>query len=134
MLLRYFLAWFGMLLLAMINGGVRDAVYAPIVGALPAHQLATAMLLILFIVCIRTVMLYWPIASARRAWIIGGMWSILTLAFEFGIGRFVLGRPWSALLHDFDLLAGRVWVFIPLWVFLAPVILMRMKERRHLVS
>jgi TM2 domain-containing membrane protein YozV len=77
-------------------------------------------------------MLYWPIASARRAWIIGGMWSILTLAF--GIGRFVLGRPWSTLLHDFDLLAGRVWVFIPLWVFLAPVILMRMKERRHLVS
>lgn len=80
-------------------------------------------------------MLRWQITSGRQAWLIGGMWSLLTLAFEFGFGHFVFGEPWEKLFHEYNLLAGRVWVFIPVWTLVAPYILfrlMRLKPGRSL--
>ena len=47
MVLKYFLAWFGMMVLAILNGGLRDLAYKPHVGALPAHQLSTVILIVL---------------------------------------------------------------------------------------
>jgi len=47
MILKYFLAWFGMMVFAIINGGLRDFVYKSHVGDLPAHQISTVMLIVL---------------------------------------------------------------------------------------
>ncbi len=47
MLFKYFFAWFGMMVLAIINGGVRDFVYRQRVGGLPAHQISTVVLIVL---------------------------------------------------------------------------------------
>jgi hypothetical protein len=48
MVLKYFFAWFGMMVLAIINGGLRDFVYKSHVGDLSAHQISTVMLIVLF--------------------------------------------------------------------------------------
>jgi hypothetical protein len=29
--------------------------------------------------------------------------------FEFLVGHYVMGHPWSRLLHDYNILAGRLW-------------------------
>ena len=34
------------------------------------------------------------------------------MLFELGFGHWVAGHPWSRLLADYDLLAGRIWVLV----------------------
>lgn len=128
MLLKYFLAWFGMMILAILNGGLRDVLYKPRVGDLAAHQISTVILLVLFAAYFRVLASVWPIESSKRAWIIGFMWLCMTLAFEIGLGRALLGYPWSRVLHDYNILAGRVWVLIPLWTLIGPYVFFRLKK------
>jgi len=56
----------------------------------------------------------------------------LTVAFEFLFGHFVMGNPWEALLHDYNLVAGRVWVLVLTWIAVAPIIFHRIQRRRSL--
>jgi hypothetical protein len=128
MLIRYFLAWFGMMILAILNGGLRDVLYKPRVGDLAAHQISTAILLVLIAAYFRILSSIWPIESSKRAWIIGFMWLCMTLVFEIGLVKVLLGYPWSRVLHDYNILAGRVWVLIPLWTLIGPYVFFRLKK------
>jgi hypothetical protein len=50
----------------------------------------------------------------------GLLWLGMTVAFAFLFGHYVVKRPWSDLLHDDNLFAGRVWVVVLVWVTMAP--------------
>jgi hypothetical protein len=128
MLLKYFLAWFGMMILAVLNGGLRDSLYKPHIGEIAAHQISTIILLIVFAVYFWLLASIWPIESAVQAWMIGIMWLVMTIAFEIALGRFVAGNPWSRVVHDYNVLAGRVWVVIPLWTLIGPYVFFRLKQ------
>ena len=121
-MLKYFLLWFPMLLLAILNGAARDLGYKKLVGELTAHQLSTLSLLLLFAVYIGIVMRHFPPPTPTYTWSIGLLWLVLTLGFEFGFGLY-RGNSWSKLLADYNLLQGRVWVLIPIWVAIAPYVL-----------
>jgi hypothetical protein len=82
MILKYFFAWFGMMVLAIINGGFRDLAYKSHVGDLPAHQISTVVLIVLLAGYFRFLTAAWPIRSASQAWIIGGIWSLMTEVSE----------------------------------------------------
>jgi hypothetical protein len=56
-------------------------------------------------------------------------WLVLTVIFEFLFGHFVMGHPWSSLFHDYNLLAGRVWVLVLIWIAAAPSIFYRIQRR-----
>jgi len=45
-------------------------------------------------------------------WLIGIIWLVLTLAFEFGVGHFVMKKSWNTLLEDYNILKGRTWVLV----------------------
>lgn len=126
---NYILAWFGMMVLAIINGAIRDFTYKLHVGALAAHQISTLALLLIFAAFFWFLIRRWPIASGRQAWIIGSVWLVMTLLFEFGIGRYA-GSSWSELFRAYDLFSGQVWLLIPLWVFVGPYVFYRLIQRR----
>lgn len=127
MLLKYGIAWFGMMILAIINGTIRELLYKQYTGELLAHQIATAVLLVLFTIYFWILGSYWPIESQAQAWTIGIIWVVMTLVFEFGVGR-LSGNSWNKLFHEYNLLAGRVWLFAPLWIFFAPYVLFRIRH------
>jgi len=118
-----------MMVLAIINGGLRDLVYKSHVGALPAHQISTVVLVLLFAGYFRLLTRIWPIKSASQAWVIGGIWFLMTEAFEFGMGRYVSGASWSELFSAYNVFAGQVWIFIPLWVLAGPYMFYRISTR-----
>jgi len=122
---RYFLLWIPMLLLAVANGALRELWLRRSLSELRAHQVSTLTLLLLFAVYIGAAVRFWPPASPGQAFTIGLVWLGLTLAFEFLFGHYASGRPWSALLRDYDLLAGRLWILIPLWILIAPSLFFR---------
>lgn len=118
-MLTYLLLWFPMMLIAVLNGTVRDLVYKKYTGELTAHQLSTASLLVLLGIYIRWTMQQYPPATAATALQIGCGWMLLTLLFEFGLGR-IRGRSWQVVLADYQIQKGRIWVLIPAWVLVAP--------------
>lgn len=133
MILKYVLAWFGMMLLAIINGGIRDFLYKPYLGDLAAHQISTVVLMVLFAGYFWFLTAIWPIRSSSQAWIIGGIWFLMTEVFEFGVGRLIEKDSWSTLFHAYNVFAGQVWILIPLWVLIGPYVFFRFvqRTRRH---
>lgn len=122
MIIRAVLVWIGLLVVAILNGGFREAVLAPRLGRSVAHAVSTVMLS-LFIVALGWMTTPWvgP-RSLQDAWMIGSAWVALTLAFEFLGGHFIFGKPWQSLLADYNLLAGRIWVMVLIVTLMTPVI------------
>jgi hypothetical protein len=117
---KYLLLWLPMVLIAIVNGVVRQAWYGRHLSELRAHQLSSLIALVLFGFYIRLSLRFFPPAGAAQTWAIGVLWLALTVAFEFGFGHFVAGHSWSRLCQDYNLLAGRLWVLILLWLLVAP--------------
>ncbi|MBI5005510.1 MAG: hypothetical protein HZB95_00135 [Nitrosomonadales bacterium] len=128
---RYLAAWFVLLVVAMINGGLRDLTYGRHVSELLAHQLSCLSGILLFAVVIRQYVRIWPPVSAREAWHIGLFWMALTVAFEFLFFHYVGGHSWAVLLANYDMSAGRLWPLILLWVAVAPYLFYRDASRRR---
>ena len=123
MLLRAVLIWFAILLLASVNGAVRDLVLAPRLGDPLAPAISTVVLCgLILAVTWRSIGWIGP-RSRRDALIVGILWASLTLAFEFLAGHYLFGKPWATLLEDYDLGRGRIWVFALVTTFAAPLLL-----------
>lgn len=51
---------------------------------------------------------------------IGVLWLVATVTFEFLAGHVVFRNPWPKLLADYDVRQGRVWVVVLVATALAP--------------
>jgi hypothetical protein len=128
MLLRAIAVWFGLVVLASLNGAFRESVMVPRLGD-PSAQTVSSILLCGLILLVTWFTLDWirP-QSIRDALLVGSLWVALTLAFEFLVGHYVQHRPWAMLLADYDVRRGRIGMIIVLIVtFVAPVSLGRVR-------
>lgn len=73
----------------------------------------------------------WRIRTGIQALAIGCIWLMLTPSFEFLFGHYVMGHPWSRLLYDYDLFAGRVWFLVLVITALLPYTMFKICESRH---
>jgi len=126
-ILIYIFAWFGMVVLTIANGIIRERFYGQFMPDLSAHQLSTLIAIILFGVYIFIITGVFQIQSGKQAVTIGGMWLIMTVIFEFGFGHFVVGHSWTRLSMDYDILHGRVWILVLVWTFIAPYVFYRLR-------
>ena len=125
----YALSWIGMVAIAILNGAIREKAYGPFMGELPAHQVSTFIIILLFGAYIWVLTGTYPIESPTQALIIGVMWLVMTVIFEFVFGHFVMGHPWSGLLQDYNLFKGRVWSLVLIWASVAPYLFYRIRSR-----
>jgi hypothetical protein len=122
MLLRYTLAWVPMVMLAILNGLVRELTYGKRMTELRAHQVATVTGLVVFGAYIFALTRIWRMESFGQALSIGIIWLVLTVSFEFLFGRFVAGHTWEKLLLDYNIFAGRLWLLFLVWITVAPCV------------
>lgn len=127
-MLKYFLLWFLMLVLASAIGFAREAWLKKHFPDLQAHQLSTVLLAVLFTLFTWFVVHTWPPASGLQALQVGLLWLLLTLLFEFGFGHYVSGKPWAILLAEYNLPAGRIWALIPVLILVLPYLFYRLTE------
>src|SRR5687767_7055664 len=88
-------AWLGMLVLAVLNGALREALLTPALGDTLGRQLSTLLLLALFACWFWFLHRRWPLTNAQQAWTVGVLWLAMTLALETFMGRVLGGRAWS---------------------------------------
>ena len=120
MMMRAFAVWLLIVLVAVTNGGIREALISPRTGDTAGHAISTVML------CAAILLLGWVTigwmrpATRREVWRIGALWVMLTLAFEFLAGHYVFGTPWRQLLADYNVFRGRIWVLVLITTAIAP--------------
>jgi hypothetical protein len=120
MLLRALAVWLGILVLASLNGALRDLVMAPRLGDPLARAIST-LLLSGLVLLVTWVTLPWIGPRSRgQAIAIGTTWLVCTLAFEFLAGHYLFRKPWAELLEDYDLRRGRIWIAVLVVTFAAP--------------
>ena len=125
MITRYLLFWLILAVVAIANGTLRQATYGRHLSDLAAHQLSTLTGILLTGAVVWVLHRFWPIGSAKEAWVIGACWLMMTVIFEFGFGHFVAGHSWSLLLADYNLFAGRVWSLFLVWITVVPYVTWR---------
>ena len=122
MIARALLVWCLLLILAVLNGGVRDTWLSPVLGDTAGRAISSVLLALLIILATWLTIRWIGPATAGEAMTVGALWVVLTLAFEFGAGHYGFGKSWTELLADYDLLRGRIWILVLLTTFVAPLL------------
>lgn len=119
---KYLIAWFGIVVLGLANATIRQVAYARYVSEPAGHQVSTLTFAILVGLYAWALSGFLKLSSEGEAIGVGLTWMVLTVAFEFALGRYVVGDSWRTLLYDYNVLDGRVWGLFVLWVGLAPYV------------
>ena len=101
---KYSIAWLGGIPIAILNAFARNLIYGPYMSELTAHQVSTVTGVALILGYYWLLNNRWPIESMRQAQTIGVICILVTVAFEFLFGHYVMGNPWNRLLHDYNLI------------------------------
>ncbi|HYW77168.1 MAG TPA: hypothetical protein VFA48_11180 [Gammaproteobacteria bacterium] len=124
----YAACWPGMVLLAILNGTLREKLYGPHVPELLAHQVSTVVLIALLGIYLWILTVFFRIETVRQALLIGGLWLALTVIFEFLFGHWVMGHSWETLFGDYNLARGRIWLLVLIWTAISPYLFYRMRS------
>jgi hypothetical protein len=116
---KHFLLWLPMIVIAFANATLRQLVFIKYFNELRAHQLSTITLVILCAIYIGFVFPFFSVQNSKQSILIGFVWVVLTVLFEFSLGRAV-NRSWESLLQDYNISAGRIWLLFLLCLFLLP--------------
>ncbi|GAA4277303.1 hypothetical protein [Aquimarina mytili] len=125
-MLRYILAWFPMIFIAIVNGLFREKILRIRLNELHAHQVSTVTMIMLFGIYVWMLFKIWFPISSNQSIMIGLIWLILTIIFEFLFGHYIAGYSWDRLLQDYNILQGRIWVLVLIWITMLPYIIYRL--------
>jgi hypothetical protein len=125
---RGLLVWMGLMLAETLLGLLRELFLAPVLGDLPARQLAIPVSC-LVIGLIAWLTSGWMGARTPAAQVsIGAMWVFLTLGFEGLLGR-ASGLGWDRLLADYDPARGGFMIFGLAFLLFAPFLAAKLRRR-----
>ena len=129
--LRSIVVWCLFVLLAIMNGALRNAVLTPRLGEFGGHITSTILLCIAILIVTWLTIAWMRPAKSTDALLIGGGWVLMTVGVEFLVGHYVFGTSWARLLADYDLVGGRVWLLVLATSAFAPL---SMARARNLLS
>jgi hypothetical protein len=113
--------WFLFMVLAIINAIIREAMYTSFLDELRAHQLSTFTLMTIFFIGTLLILRFSGLnLTTQEAILMGTIWVIMTICFEFLAGHYAFGNSWNHLIADYNILKGRIWMFIPITTFVSP--------------
>jgi hypothetical protein len=124
-------AWLGLPLLGIANGAIRERTLRARMGDDVAHQVSTGTLVAGIAAYAWGLERRWPLERAADAASVGGVWTAMTVTFEFVFGHFVAKESWRDLARDYDLRRGRLWVFVPITTALVPAAVRALRARRR---
>ncbi len=119
--------WFAILVIAIANGTLREALLVPFFGKVPGYILSGVILSILIIVVSYLTLPWFGISSLSFYVTIGCCWLLLTLIFEFSFGHLIQGKPWSELLEAYLFKDGNIWPVVLLVTAMAPYLCAKLR-------
>lgn len=121
-ILKFLVIWICFIPAAILNGGLREYVLAPAIGqkwALPASGIILSSLIFLI-----TWLMYPRLiknSTRKERWLIGIVWTLLTVIFEFVTGLSG-GNSIAELLAAYNPLTGNLWLLVLAVTLLSPIL------------
>ena len=118
--LKSLLLWSIIAVFAIANGLLREKLLAPLFSetlALPISGISLS-----FIIFLVTWLMFPLISGNTKSTyiLVGILWVILTLIFEFLFGHFAAGKPWSVILQGFNVASGNLFILALLSSLMSP--------------
>lgn len=113
--------WVVFAILAILNGVLREKLITPFTGKSIGDAISSIILALLIFLVTN---FFLPMISAnsnQTLWLIGLTWVILTMAFEFLFGHYVMKHSWEALLANYNIFKGKLWILVLIAELAAPV-------------
>jgi hypothetical protein len=122
--------WVLLLVVAVLNGYLRESYIVPRFGAAVGQIYGVAVLS----AAVWLAAAYYARGTRGPGWqrwaaVAAGLWVGLTVAFEFWFGHVVAGRPWQELLRAYYVWEGQLWPLVLLSQAVAPLV-MGFRENR----
>lgn len=114
--------WVVMAVVAVANGVFRETVLISRVGEYAGHAVSTALLVAAILLVSFGYFLWTPVEYATvELLLVGTLWTVLTVGFEFVVG-YAEGTPVSVTLGQYNVLAGQVWIAVPITLLASPLL------------
>jgi hypothetical protein len=113
--------WLFIAIAATMNGMFRSLFLVPRLGEHMAHVMGVLILII--VVLLSSSVLVNRILKQygnRDLFLIGVLWVVLSVSVDFVFEHFLLHVPWSAILQDYNLFSGRIWIGVLTTEFFGP--------------
>jgi hypothetical protein len=122
---RGFIVWLGIIVAESLHGTARRFLLEPYIGDFRASQIrmftGAAIILVISMVSIR-----WIGAKSINLLLgVGLLWLVLTLSFEFLLGRLILGYSWERIIAEYNLIKGGLMAIGLMALMVSPVIAAR---------
>ncbi|MGE5305823.1 MAG: hypothetical protein ACM3TN_21125 [Alphaproteobacteria bacterium] len=126
-LLKAIVLWLVLVVLAILNGTLRQEVLVPMLGDSVGLSISGVTLSVaIFLVSWFALPWYGPLPSSHY-WIIGLVWLLMTVLFEFGFGHFIAHKSWPQLLQAYNVSQGNLWIVVLIATVVSPWLAARLK-------
>ena len=119
--------WLLIVIMAIINGAVREKLLTPLMGSdlsLPISGITLSALV--FVIAYLTIPFFGEVKT-KVYFFIGLFWIVLTLAFEYLFGHFVVGKPWHEINQVFNIFKGDLFLLVLIVSFVSPRIAAKLR-------
>lgn len=125
--LKSFLFWFVLLVTAILNAGIREATYKPLLTLFIgnwAHQISSLTGIFLFFGVI-----YLFLKNTKEDYnkkslaVIGVVWFIMTFIFEIFMNIFLRKLSFEQVLQTYYFWQGETWIFVLLSILVLPMVI-----------
>ena len=114
--------WLVLICAEIMHGIARGIFLVPHVGEFRSSQIGVFTGSIIILVIALAFVRWIGAIRTTDVLAVGVLWLVLTLAFEVGFGRFVVGATWDRLAADYNVLEGGLLPFGMLILLLSPLI------------
>lgn len=126
MIKKSLLIWLMIIPAAILNGGIREKILAPLLGSYALPVSGITLCLIIFLISL----IFMPKigkGSKKTYARIGLLWLILTVLFETALGL-VLGQTIPEIMKAYDVTTGNLWLLVVLFIGFVPLLTSKTKK------
>jgi hypothetical protein len=112
--------WVLLVVVAVLNGVIREKLLAPRIGACRALPLSGVLLsVVIFLITLILIPIFQP-SLPWHYWLVGGTWVSMTVAFEYLFGHYVMEHSWRELTETYNVRTGNLWSLVLLTTAISP--------------
>ncbi len=131
MIFKAILVWLLIVVLAVVNGLLREFMLVPYLGAQWALPTSGIILSLLVLLACFYLQPWVGFKTSTEAYLVGLTWVVLTLSFEFIFGHYILQQPWSEIAQVFNVKAGNLFVLVLGVCWFGPWLVLKLNIHNH---
>ncbi|PNW46532.1 UNVERIFIED_CONTAM: hypothetical protein BEN50_11990 [Euhalothece sp. KZN 001] len=125
--LKALVIWGTILILAILNGGLREAILIPNLGTVAGNIMSGVFLSVLILTVAYLSLPFLSVDRPVELITIGLGWLVLTLLFEFSFGLWQ-GKSWQVMVEAYTFKNGNIWLIVLMVTALAPYLATKLRE------